>query len=84
MFGWLKSKEEAPMEDSHTWDPHTMTMQLPQPPPMAVTNQNRVVSEQPRQPEPMHLSLRGGGEGEDVCCGICAGLACYECCKCCC
>ncbi|KAK0511824.1 hypothetical protein JMJ35_005674 [Cladonia borealis] len=44
----------------------------------------RAVDEQPKPQEPMTMSLRGGGEKEDVCCGICAGLACFECCECCC
>ncbi|UKZ71329.1 uncharacterized protein TrAtP1_012289 [Trichoderma atroviride] len=48
----------------------------------------RVSSEQPRPVEPMSVdaeatNMRGGGEGE-ICCGICAGLACFECCECCC
>ncbi|QQK42427.1 hypothetical protein Pdw03_6328 [Penicillium digitatum] len=28
------------------------------------------------------VKLRGGGTG-DICCGLCAGLLCFECCECC-
>ncbi|KAJ5232378.1 hypothetical protein N7468_005334 [Penicillium chermesinum] len=35
------------------------------------------------QPEQQQMNLRGGGAGE-CCCGICAGLACFECCEICC
>ncbi|MCJ1355429.1 MAG: hypothetical protein MMC33_005421 [Icmadophila ericetorum] len=53
------------------------------------TGQAAVVDQQPAvqqsmTPEGAKMSLRGGGEGEDVCCGICAGIACFECCECCC
>ncbi|KAF6238453.1 hypothetical protein HO173_003420 [Letharia columbiana] len=51
------------------------------------TNTNEAshaLNEQPKPQEPMTMSLRGGGEGEDVCCGLCAGLACFECLNCCC
>ncbi|KIM94876.1 hypothetical protein OIDMADRAFT_21191 [Oidiodendron maius Zn] len=44
-------------------------------------------AQQPKPAEQMTaepVSMRGGGEGEDVCCGICAGLACFECLSCCC
>lgn len=48
---------------------------------------NNEAIEQPRQIEPMmvdpSIKLRGGGEDEDICCGLCAGLACFECLKCC-
>ncbi|KAL2047952.1 hypothetical protein ABVK25_011181 [Lepraria finkii] len=30
----------------------------------------RAVDEQPKPQEPMTMSLRGGGEKEDVCCGM--------------
>ncbi|TPR06472.1 Spherulation-specific 4 family protein [Aspergillus niger] len=59
-----------------------MTMQQPSAPEAPVTEQ--VVTGQPGQQETMQMNLRGGGEGEDVCCGVCAGLACFECCECCC
>ncbi|PSS10756.1 hypothetical protein M430DRAFT_36976 [Amorphotheca resinae ATCC 22711] len=48
---------------------------------------SRVSAEQPRAVEQMTaepVSMRGGGEGEEVCCGVCAGLACFECLNCCC
>jgi len=43
--------------------------------------------EQPRAVEPMsmeNVNIRGGGAGADICCGLCAGIACFECCECCC
>ncbi|PWY83348.1 hypothetical protein BO70DRAFT_386810 [Aspergillus heteromorphus CBS 117.55] len=84
MFSWFKSanKESAPTTQQPTWNPDTMTMQQPQHPDAPISE--RVVSGQPGQQETMQMSLRGGGEGEDVCCGVCAGLACFECCECCC
>ncbi|RAH39665.1 uncharacterized protein BO95DRAFT_377512 [Aspergillus brunneoviolaceus CBS 621.78] len=69
MFNWFKSsnKESAPTEQP-TWDANTVTMQQPSGPEAPVTE--RVVTGQPNQPEQMQMSLRGGGEGEDVCCGV--------------
>ncbi|KAL4912362.1 hypothetical protein BDW62DRAFT_215077 [Aspergillus aurantiobrunneus] len=70
-----------------TFDPNTLTMvQPPNAPTMnanANANEHGVVSEQPAKPEEMSMHLRGGGGG-GVCCGICAGLACFECCEICC
>ncbi|KAE9374442.1 hypothetical protein N431DRAFT_437872 [Stipitochalara longipes BDJ] len=43
-------------------------------------------TEQPRPAEQMTaepVSMRGG-EAAEICCGLCAGLACFECCECCC
>ncbi|CAP96791.1 hypothetical protein E8E15_008551 [Penicillium rubens] len=42
----------------------------------------RMVTEQPNSEENM-LKLRGGG-ASDICCGLCAGLLCFECCEHCC
>jgi len=49
------------------------------------------ISQQPTTRESMDASgvsskvgMRGGGEGEDICCGMCAGFMCFECCKDCC
>ncbi|EHK17144.1 uncharacterized protein TRIVIDRAFT_216912 [Trichoderma virens Gv29-8] len=47
----------------------------------------RISSEQPRPVQPMAMETTAnmrGGEGEKgaICCGICAGLACFECCEC--
>ncbi|GJN66535.1 hypothetical protein PLIIFM63780_004004 [Purpureocillium lilacinum] len=66
--------------------------QMPQEPAPAAalptTTESRTSSEQPRPVEPMKaddsVRLRGGGEGEAVCCGMCAGLCCFECLECCC
>ncbi|PYH91631.1 hypothetical protein BO71DRAFT_401215 [Aspergillus ellipticus CBS 707.79] len=83
MFSWFKSShKECAATQQPTWDPNTMQMQQPASPDAPVTE--RVVSGQPGQQETMQMSLRGGGEGEDVCCGVCAGLCCFECCECCC
>ncbi|KAF7554658.1 hypothetical protein G7046_g6764 [Stylonectria norvegica] len=47
-------------------------------------------SDQPRPMQPMtmsqpNVSMRGGqGDGGAICCGICAGLCCFECLDCCC
>ncbi|KIV78400.1 hypothetical protein PV11_10122 [Exophiala sideris] len=53
------------------------------------TSVETVVAEQPSAQKAMDptqapVGLRGGGEGEDVCCGLCAGFMCFECCKDCC
>ncbi|KAF6834304.1 hypothetical protein CMUS01_06193 [Colletotrichum musicola] len=63
--------------------------QMPREPAPAVVLERRISSEQPRSTEPMTAeqttSLRGGrGDGGAICCGICAGLCCYECLECCC
>lgn len=58
---------------------------------VAKRTEMRVLDEQPRPQEPMSMSasgdkgrLRGGGDTGAICCGICAGLACFECLDCCC
>ncbi|RAL07357.1 uncharacterized protein BO97DRAFT_409078 [Aspergillus homomorphus CBS 101889] len=82
-FAWLRPTREAPVAES-TWNPGSLEMQEPRR--MGVPPGQSVVTEQPRIGEPM-LQLRGGGEGEDVCCGLCAGVSCFECfscCDCCC
>jgi len=61
--------------------PQPIQMVAPQPMDAA-----RVSSEQPRPAEQMTaepVRMRGGEAG-DICCGICAGLACFECLECCC
>ncbi|KAF8865910.1 hypothetical protein BDZ45DRAFT_668316 [Acephala macrosclerotiorum] len=60
-------------------------VQQPQAQQMEVPSQVAVNAEQPRAVEQMTAepSMRGG-DGGDVCCGICAGLACFECLECCC
>jgi len=63
--------------------PQAQQMQLP----TATETNNRISSEQPRAAEGMSaepMKMRGGGEGEDVCCGLCAACACFECLNCCC
>ncbi|KAJ5172508.1 hypothetical protein N7492_005101 [Penicillium capsulatum] len=85
MFGFNFFKSSTPeSEHSHshenTWNPNNLAMQQPASPAAPSTNPN-VVSEQPNTQEQMQL--RGGGGG-GLCCGICAGLACFECCEICC
>ncbi|OOF93568.1 hypothetical protein ASPCADRAFT_209508 [Aspergillus carbonarius ITEM 5010] len=82
MFSWFKSSNQESAPVQNTWNPNTLTMEQPSAPDAPVTEQ--VVTGQPAQQETMQMSLRGGGEGEDVCCGVCAGLCCFECCECCC
>lgn len=56
--------------------PQAQQMELP------AQDAGRTVTEQPRPTEEM--TMRGGDEGADICCGLCAGLACFECLNCCC
>ncbi|KAJ5648177.1 hypothetical protein N7490_004549 [Penicillium lividum] len=79
LFNWFSSKQEtAPA----TWDSNTATVQNQQPTSPDAPSTERVVTEQPNSQENM-MKLRGGGAG-DVCCGLCAGLLCFECCEDCC
>ncbi|KAJ5913701.1 hypothetical protein N7504_002584 [Penicillium tannophilum] len=80
LFNWFSSskQESAPA----TWDATTATVQNQQPTSPDAPSTERVVSEQPNSQENM-MKLRGGGGG-DICCGICAGLLCFECCEDCC
>ncbi|BDD55274.1 hypothetical protein MAP00_000811 [Monascus purpureus] len=76
MFGnWFKSSNQQESAQQPTWDPNTLTMQQPTSP-QAPSTEN-VVTEQPRSQESMQL--RGGGGCCETCCGVCAGLACFEC-----
>ncbi|KAJ5672172.1 hypothetical protein N7507_001299 [Penicillium longicatenatum] len=79
LFNWFSSskQEAAPA----TWDANTATVQNQQPTSPDAPSTERIVSEQPNSQESM--KLRGGGAG-DVCCGVCAGLLCFECCEDCC
>ncbi|KAJ5738951.1 hypothetical protein N7493_002106 [Penicillium malachiteum] len=81
-FNFFKSApaSEANSAPENTWNSTTLAMQQPSSPAAPSANQD-VVSEQPAAQEGMQL--RGGGGG-DVCCGICAGIACFECFECCC
>ncbi|OQE23295.1 hypothetical protein PENFLA_c011G09323 [Penicillium flavigenum] len=80
MFGWFKSSNDSYPTQEPTWDATTIAME--QPSNAEAMSSNNIVSQQP-SPESMKMELRGGGGG-DVCCGICAGIACFECCECCC
>jgi hypothetical protein len=77
-FNPFSSKKEQGQQPS--WDPNTLAMTQPSTP----AAPNQLVSQQPPAQEQMDVRLRGGGEKEDICCGVCAGLACFECCECCC
>ncbi|KAL4724884.1 hypothetical protein ACLX1H_008331 [Fusarium chlamydosporum] len=66
-------------------------MQMPREPAPAAFPAERTSTEQPRPIQPMtmeqpQMSMRGGrnGDGGAICCGICAGLCCFECLDCCC
>ncbi|KAF4495680.1 hypothetical protein FAGAP_8190 [Fusarium agapanthi] len=63
-------------------------MQMPREPAPAAFPAERTSTEQPRPIQPMtmeqpEMSMRGGKDGA-ICCGICAGLCCFECLDCCC
>ncbi|KAJ5747650.1 uncharacterized protein N7511_009346 [Penicillium nucicola] len=79
-FNFFKStpvNDQTPTEN--TWNANTVTMQPMSP--AAPSSNQAVVAEQPASQEQMQL--RGGGGG-GICCGMCAGLLCFECCECCC
>ncbi|CAL5873274.1 uncharacterized protein PFLUO_LOCUS7543 [Penicillium psychrofluorescens] len=82
MFGFnlFSSKKESAPEA--TWDANTATVQNQQPTSPEAPSTERVITEQPNSQENM-MKLRGGGAG-DICCGVCAGLLCFECCEDCC
>ncbi|KAJ5239249.1 hypothetical protein N7468_003868 [Penicillium chermesinum] len=76
LFSWFSSpskQEEAPATDATTIQAQQPTR--PDGPSMDGA------SAQPKSEQEMNL--RGGGGG-DVCCGVCAGLLCFECCEDCC
>ncbi|KAF9886711.1 hypothetical protein FE257_011225 [Aspergillus nanangensis] len=77
-----KSSQQESTTSSPSWNPNSLTMDQPAQP-SAMQHQSQVVTEQPTTTENMEMRLRGGGGG-DVCCGICAGIACFECCEICC
>ncbi|KAJ5611052.1 hypothetical protein N7510_007771 [Penicillium lagena] len=83
MFGFnLFSSSKKDSAPEATWDANTATVQNQQPTSPDAPSTERVVTEQPNSQENM-MKLRGGGAG-DVCCGLCAGLLCFECCEDCC
>ncbi|PYI17520.1 hypothetical protein BO99DRAFT_404260 [Aspergillus violaceofuscus CBS 115571] len=76
LFSWFSFSKQEPT-NSATWDATTASIQnhqftSPNPP-----STESVVTEQPDLQE--NMTLRGGDSG-DVCCGICAGILCFECC----
>ncbi|KAL4761040.1 uncharacterized protein BDW70DRAFT_136658 [Aspergillus foveolatus] len=85
VFSLFKSsKQESSAQNADPkFDPNTLTMIQPGSPNAPIVNANGVVTEQPARQEEMSMHLRGGGGG-GFCCGLCAGLACFECCEICC
>ncbi|KAJ5218897.1 uncharacterized protein N7498_000996 [Penicillium cinerascens] len=82
MFGNISSWFSSKQESAPAWDGATASVQNQQPTSPDAPSTERVVTEQPNSQENM-MKLRGGGAG-DVCCGLCAGLMCFECCEDCC
>ncbi|KAJ5227361.1 uncharacterized protein N7469_007367 [Penicillium citrinum] len=76
---WFFSNQDS-VQDA-TWTANTATIQNQQPTSPEFPMTDRVVTEQPNSQD--NMKLRGGGAG-DVCCGVCAGLLCFECCEDCC
>ncbi|KAL1976748.1 hypothetical protein VTN31DRAFT_3030 [Thermomyces dupontii] len=71
-FGFFKSGDKPATSQEQTWNPTTMTMEPPR-------NYSGSSTEQLESQQQEQLKLRGGGAG-NVCCGICAGILCFECC----
>ncbi|CAI7670897.1 unnamed protein product [Penicillium discolor] len=76
LVSWFSSKESTPNTTSDA-----TSIENHQPTSPKAPSTDRMVIEQPNSQENM-LKLRGGGAG-DICCGLCAGLLCFECCECC-
>lgn len=82
----LSTQNQSLKMSEQTQPPTTAQQQMAAPP---ADNAARASStEQPRPVEQMSttesVKMRGGGEGEDICCGLCAACACFECLNCCC
>ncbi|KGO45373.1 hypothetical protein PEX1_058380 [Penicillium expansum] len=77
LISWFSSKESTPNPTSIA-----TSIENHQPISPKAPTTDRMVTEQPNSQENM-MKLRGGGAG-DVCCGLCAGLLCFECCENCC
>ncbi|KAJ5168524.1 uncharacterized protein N7482_004118 [Penicillium canariense] len=69
MFGAIKNWFSPAQENENKWDAHTVQLQQPNSP-AGPTMNNETVTEQPGDREEMSVHMRGGGEGEDVCCGV--------------
>ncbi|KAJ5721260.1 uncharacterized protein N7483_009194 [Penicillium malachiteum] len=65
MFDAIKSWFSGPQTEENKWDATTVQMQQPNSP----AAMNETVTQQPTA-ETMDVHVRGGGEGEDVCCGV--------------
>ncbi|EPE27995.1 hypothetical protein GLAREA_04786 [Glarea lozoyensis ATCC 20868] len=67
------------MPAQETQQPETQQMEMPSTTPDVATEQPRSTEQMTAEP----VLMRGGGGG-GLCCGLCAGLACFECLECCC
>ncbi|CAI7644795.1 unnamed protein product [Penicillium bialowiezense] len=76
MFSWFDLFSKTPEETK--WDPKTMNVELQQPTSPEAPSTKRDI-EKAEIEESTEMKLRGGGGG-GACCGICAGLLCFECC----
>ncbi|PYH42152.1 uncharacterized protein BP01DRAFT_385817 [Aspergillus saccharolyticus JOP 1030-1] len=66
-FSWLFPSSDTtspPRTQEHTWDPKTVTMQQP------VSPQTLPAEVPTTAAESGELSMRGGGEAGNVCCGV--------------
>ncbi|KAL1992079.1 hypothetical protein VTN49DRAFT_4111 [Thermomyces lanuginosus] len=75
-FGLFKSgdKDKPATTQEPTWNPATMTMEPPR------NYSGSSSTEQGQQSQQEQLRLRGGGSTGNICCGVCAGILCFECC----
>ncbi|EPS32829.1 hypothetical protein PDE_07789 [Penicillium oxalicum 114-2] len=83
-FNWFSnsSAQQEPTTNAAAWDLSMASVQTQQPTSPEAPSTDRVATEQSSSQENA-MKLRGGGAG-DVCCGVCTGLLCFECCECCC
>ncbi|BCR90442.1 uncharacterized protein ACHE_60328A [Aspergillus chevalieri] len=82
LFNWFKSSKQEDTTRQPTWDPNTMVMSQPSRP--SAPTAERVVTQKPNSQKDMQMNLRGGAGAGDICCGVCTGLLCFECCEDCC
>ncbi|KAJ5495999.1 hypothetical protein N7539_001115 [Penicillium diatomitis] len=69
MFDTLKNWFSPAQETENKWNARNVELQQPNGPSGPSMN-NEAVTQQPGGPEQMNVHMRGGGEGEDVCCGV--------------
>ncbi|KAJ5183419.1 hypothetical protein N7492_001035 [Penicillium capsulatum] len=66
IWNWFSPAQES--RAANKWDANTLAMQQPGSP--AGPEMGQPVTQQPGEPDSMNVHMRGGGEGEDVCCGV--------------